>query len=162
MEFMSKSVEDTKRFAKDFLEKLSVKSVGRATVVGLYGNLGSGKTTFTQCIAEILGVTEHLTSPTFVILKSYKLKTTNPARTETVRSGGHKLLHHIDAYRLKSGEELRKLGFEELLGDPRNLIFIEWADQVADILPTNHIKLQFEFVDDKTRKVSFVANVSNK
>ncbi len=143
MEILSKSIDDTKRFAQDFLAKLSVDGK-QATVVGLYGNLGSGKTTFVQCVAELLGVKEHLTSPTFVILKSYKLKTKN-----------YKLLHHIDAYRLKSGEELRKLGFEELLRDPKNLILIEWADIVADILPADHIELNFEFVDDSTRKISF-------
>ena len=157
MIFLSKSLEDTKKIASDFLSGLSGFD-SQATVVGLYGNLGSGKTTFTQCVAEILGVEERLTSPTFVILKSYKLQTTNPARTETVRSGGYKLLHHIDVYRLKSGEDLRKLGFEKLLADPANLILIEWADQVADILPANHIKLQFEFVEEATRKISFYSS----
>lgn len=155
MEFLSKSVEDTKSFAKDFLAKLPANISGQATVVGLYGNLGSGKTAFTQCVAEILGVKENLTSPTFVIFKSYKLKTKNPARTESVRSGGYKFLYHVDAYRLKSGEELRKLGFEELLRDPQNFILIEWADLVADILPSDHVKLQFEFIDEVTRKISF-------
>ncbi|MDO8482988.1 MAG: tRNA (adenosine(37)-N6)-threonylcarbamoyltransferase complex ATPase subunit type 1 TsaE [bacterium] len=143
MEFLSKSLEDTKRFAKDFLEKLSVKSDGKANVVGLYGNLGSGKTTFTQCLAEILGVTEHLTSPTFVILKRFEIP-----------SSKFKNLIHIDVYRLKSGEELRKLGFEKLLADPTNLILIEWADLVADILPQDHLKLRFEFVDEQTRKIT--------
>ena len=143
MEILSKSIEDTKRFAQDFLAKLPVDNK-QATVVGLYGNLGSGKTTFTQCVAEILGVKECTTSPTFVILKTY-----------TLTSDSYTLLHHIDAYRLKSGEELRKLGFEELLRDPENLILIEWADLVADILPKDHIKLYFEFVDDLTRKISF-------
>ncbi|MES2087957.1 MAG: tRNA (adenosine(37)-N6)-threonylcarbamoyltransferase complex ATPase subunit type 1 TsaE [Patescibacteria group bacterium] len=144
MEISSKSLEDTKKFAKDFVEKISTleKTRGGATVVGLYGNLGSGKTTFVQCVAEILGVKEHLTSPTFVILKSYKL---------TAES--FKLLHHIDAYRLKDGRDLLKLRFDELLADPKNLILIEWADLVADILPNDVIKLQFEFVDEKTRKI---------
>ena len=143
MEILSKSIEDTKRFAQDFLAKLPVDNK-QATVVGLYGNLGSGKTTFTQCVAEILGVEEHLTSPTFVIMKRFKIKDLR-----------FKDLIHIDAYRLKSGDELRKLGFEELLRDPKNLILIEWADLVADILPKDHIKLYFEFVDDLTRKISF-------
>ncbi|MDO8604499.1 MAG: tRNA (adenosine(37)-N6)-threonylcarbamoyltransferase complex ATPase subunit type 1 TsaE, partial [bacterium] len=107
-------------------------------------NLGSGKTTFVQCLAEALGVREHITSPTFVIMKSYKLT-----------ANSYKFLVHIDAYRLKNGEELRKLGFEELLHDPTNLILVEWADRVADILPTDCNKLTFEFVDEKTRKVTF-------
>lgn len=144
MEYISKNLEDTKRFAKDFVELLapSASSVDGATVVGLYGNLGSGKTAFVQCVADILGVKEYLTSPTFVIMKSYKLSTFN-----------FQLLTHVDAYRLKSGEELRKLGFDDLFRDPANLIFIEWADLVADILPKNTIKINFEFVDEKTRKI---------
>lgn len=148
MEFISQSVEETKKFAKDFLEKLKVTALSRnagrdvATVVGLYGNLGSGKTTFVQCVAEVLGVTERLTSPTFVIMKSYKLSTFN-----------FQLLTHVDAYRLKSGEELKKLGLENLLADPTNFILIEWADNVAEVLPKDHQKLHFEFVDETSRKI---------
>jgi tRNA threonylcarbamoyladenosine biosynthesis protein TsaE len=144
MEFLSKSLDDTERFATEFVEKLSINSGTGATVVGLYGNLGSGKTTFVQAVAKILGVKEHLTSPTFVIMKTYNLKPTT-----------FKSLVHIDAYRLKSGEELRKLGFEELLKNPGNLILIEWADLVSDILPPDHTKLKFEFVDEKTRKITY-------
>ena len=144
MIFQSRNLEDTKGFAEEFLASLAQPVTGGATVAGLYGNLGSGKTTFTQCVAEILGVEEHLTSPTFVIMKRFKIKDLR-----------FKDLIHIDAYRLKSGDELRKLGFEELLRDPKNLILIEWADLVADILPADHKKLNFEFVDDITRKISF-------
>ena len=157
MEFISNSPEDTKRFAKDFLAWLSAKSGDRATVVGLYGNLGSGKTTFTQYVAGILEVEEHLTSPTFVIMKRFKIK---PARTERspFGTGGDlrfKNLIHADCYRLKNSDELRRLGFEELLREPKSLILIEWAEHVADILPLDHLKLSFEFIDDKTRKISF-------
>lgn len=147
MIFISKSVEETKSFAKDFLKKIAQPVAGGAIVVGLYGNLGSGKTTFTQCVAEVLGVSDHITSPTFVIMKTYNLQLTTNNR--------YKSLIHVDAYRLKGGEELRKLGFEKLLADPTNLILIEWADLVADILPPEHIKLNFEFVDEKARKISF-------
>ena len=146
MEFLSKSLEDTKRFAEEFVEKLSKSSNSGATVVGLYGNLGSGKTTFVQGVAGILGVKEHLTSPTFVILKRFQI---NDLRFKFEN------LVHIDAYRLKSGEELRKLGFDDLFRDSRNLILIEWADLVADILPPNHIKLKFEFVGEQTRKITY-------
>ncbi len=124
---------------------------GHATVVGLYGDLGAGKTTFVQAAAKALGVSETVNSPTFLIVKSYKL----PARR---LAGGKvesfKTLVHIDAYRLKHSYELRKLHFVELLADPKNLILIEWADKVADLLPKDHIKLHFEFIDDTTRKVT--------
>jgi len=76
MELLIKNIEDTRKFAREFVEALSISSqskISAATVVALYGNLGSGKTTFVQCVAEALGVTEQVTSPTFVIMKTYKL-----------------------------------------------------------------------------------------
>jgi tRNA threonylcarbamoyladenosine biosynthesis protein TsaE len=127
--------------ARDFARKLAPLS-DRAAVVGLYGDLGSGKTTFTQAVGRALGITDSIQSPTFVIIKSYKLK-----------AKSYKLLIHVDAYRLKSGEELRKLGFEELLADPKNLILVEWADRVASVLPKNHVKIHFRFMDEQTREL---------
>jgi len=143
MEQISTSVAETKQVAVEFLKKiLTAAPAAGAAVVGLYGNLGSGKTTFIQCLAQLLSVADHITSPTFVIMKSYKISTLN----------FHHLIH-IDAYRLKSGEELKRLGFEKLLSDPSNLILIEWADLVRDILPPDHLKLTFEFIDERTRKI---------
>jgi tRNA A37 threonylcarbamoyladenosine biosynthesis protein TsaE len=55
---------------------------------------------------------------------------------------------------LKGGDELRKLGIDNLLKNPKNLILIEWADLVADVLPDDTIKMNFEFVDDQTRKIT--------
>jgi len=128
-------------FARDFVARLNMNK-DDATIIGLYGNLGSGKTTFVQAVAKTLGVPGSIQSPTFVIIKNYQLQTTN-----------YKLLVHIDAYRLDNGEDLKKLGWNELVADARNLILIEWADRVSDILPENHTKLFFEFVDENTRKV---------
>ena len=72
MEIVSNSLETTEKFAEEFLAKLAPPTaIVGATVVGLYGNLGSGKTTFVQSIAKILGIKEHITSPTFVIMKNY-------------------------------------------------------------------------------------------
>ncbi len=143
MEYISNNLEDTKRFAGEFVSSLfAAPAAGAATVVGLYGNLGSGKTTFVQFIAGILGVKEHPTSPTFVIVKSYKLQVKN-----------FQNLIHVDAYRLKSGEELQKLGFEELLRGKGNLIFIEWPEHVAGILPANMVKINFEFINENTRSI---------
>lgn len=137
---ISHSLEETQKFAHDWL--LSLDTVrDEAIVVGLYGNLGSGKTTFTQSVARELGITDTITSPTFVIEKIYETKNTVFPR-----------LIHIDAYRLESGEELQKLNFEELVNNPNNLIVIEWPENVKDILPENHLKIYFEFVDENSRK----------
>lgn len=140
---VSHSLEETQKLAKDWLASLP-QPTDEATVVGLYGNLGAGKTTFTQAVARELGITEPTTSPTFVIEKLYE--TTHPF---------FKRLIHIDAYRLEAGRELQALDFEKLVENPNNLILIEWPENVKEILPENHLKIQCEFVDEKTRKFVF-------
>jgi len=140
-EAVLKTISEMGDFARDFVARLNMNK-DDATIIGLYGNLGSGKTTFVQAVAKTLGVPGSIQSPTFVIIKNHQLQTTN-----------YKLLVHIDAYRLDNGEDLKKLGWNELVADARNLILIEWADRVSDILPENHTKLFFEFVDENTRKV---------
>lgn len=137
------SLEETQKLAKEWLNSISAKD-DEATVVGLYGNLGSGKTTFTQAIARELGIKEAVTSPTFVIEKIY---TTNHIIFNR--------LIHIDAYRLESGAELQVLNFEQEVANENNLILIEWPEKVKEILPENHIKVYCDFVDEKTRKFSF-------
>lgn len=144
MEILSKSLFDTENFAKDFLANLK-REEDKATVVALKGNLGSGKTTFTQFLAKHLSVTENITSPTFVIMKSYELSVI-----------GYKFLHHIDAYRLKNEEELNKLGWQEVISDPKNLILIEWPENVADVIPKNATTISFEFIDETTRKIILI------
>ena len=86
-----------KKMAIDFVQNLNLKE--GATTVGLKGNLGSGKTTFSQFVAEELGIDEQITSPTFVIQKRYKIQNSDKFDT----------LIHIDAYRLSFGEELKVL-----------------------------------------------------
>lgn len=139
---VSKSPEETAALADDFLAQLP-PSPAKATVVGLYGDLGSGKTTFVQGLALALGLTESITSPTFVIEKIYRL------------SGRlfDKFIH-VDAYRLESGAALSALGFHELLADGGNLIAVEWAERVQDVLG-EHRRITFKFVDEHRRQISW-------
>ncbi len=138
--FITHSLEETQKFAKDWLASLPFES-DEATIVGLYGNLGSGKTTFTQSVAKELGIHSSVTSPTFVIEKLYETNHSHFAR-----------LIHIDAYRLESGRELQTLNFEDLVDNPNNLIIIEWPENIKEILPENHLKILCEFVDENSRK----------
>lgn len=96
-----------------------------AMLVTLSGELGAGKTSFTQGIAQALGISEPITSPTFVLEKIYEL----PAGSAFAQ------LVHIDAYRLEGEHSLVPLGFEELYRDPKNLIVLEWPELVASQLP---------------------------
>jgi tRNA threonylcarbamoyladenosine biosynthesis protein TsaE len=143
MRHVAKSLAETEGLARVFLEE--TKPLPRqAVVVGLIGDLGSGKTAFTQAVARELGVTERITSPTFVIQKNYPLG----------ESGhGFRRLVHIDAYRLGKPEELLQLGWAELLADSGNLVLVEWADRVLPILPASTPKLLFHFVDENTREI---------
>ena len=104
-----------------------------ATIIALQGELGSGKTTFAQAFGKILGVTENMPSPTFVIMKSYP-----------VDWKGFKKLIHIDAYRLEKEEELLHLGWDELVKNPENIILIEWPEKVEKIIPKNAKRIEFK------------------
>ena len=105
----------------------------RATLVTLSGELGVGKTTFVKAAARSLGVEEVVTSPTFVLEKIYLLP----------EGKRFKRLIHIDAYRLEKGDELAPLGFDELMQDATNLVFLEWPEKVKEALPVPaaHISL---------------------
>jgi tRNA threonylcarbamoyladenosine biosynthesis protein TsaE len=139
MKYESKNIEETQKIATDFVTGLSPKTDG-ATVVGLYGNLGAGKTAFTQCVARTLGVVEKVLSPTFVIMKIYELE-----------NQAFKHLIHIDAYRMDSSDELAHLGWRDLISDPHNLILIEWPERVADIMP-EHIKINLQTLENETSR----------
>jgi len=146
MRVISKSVEETNSLAKELLKNITKSS--KATVFGFRGNLGSGKTTFVKAVAEHLGLKQTVTSPTFVIEKIYKLDINN-----SLQNFEH--LIHIDAYRLKDGEELKTLGWEEISNNSGNLIFIEWPENVSNILPHDIRYVDFKFIDDRTREIVF-------
>jgi tRNA threonylcarbamoyladenosine biosynthesis protein TsaE len=144
MKIIIHSLDEMDIFAMQWVKEI-IGSKRKATVVGLYGDLGSGKTAFTQAVAKTLGIETTVTSPTFVIEKIYKIN--------DEQSTGFTHLIHIDAYRLERSEELLKLGWHEIVTDPSNLIIIEWPEGVSDILPANHIHLKFTFVDETTREI---------
>ena len=112
-----------------------------ATLITFSGDLGAGKTTLVQEIARQLGVVEDLQSPTFVIYKRYVIplghlqNTPQPPLKEGESHQPWLTLIHGDMYRLESAEELEKLGWSELLTDPKNIICIEWPEQVTGALP---------------------------
>lgn len=129
MEWQVHTLEETAAVAQSLLTKLSPQP--QATVLALHGDLGAGKTTFVQQFAQALGVTESITSPTYVIQKQYLL------------TGDWDQLVHIDAYRIEDPDELARLGWVELTTLPSTIICIEWAERVAELLPpdTHHLSL---------------------
>ncbi len=130
--------------AREILEGLTVLSSG-ASIVGLSGDLGAGKTTLVRAIARALGVTEEVHSPTFVIAKFYPL----------TKHCDFSQLIHIDAYRIENPEELRALRWKELIVNPKNLIFIEWPEQLKEEFPANAKLLKLRFIDEETRSIEW-------
>lgn len=109
-----------------------------ATVIALTGDLGVGKTAFTKEFAKLLGVSHEVTSPTFVIVKSYPI----------ANHPFFKTLTHIDAYRIESEDEMRVLGFVELLNDPTQLICIEWPEKIQNSIPADARTISFTLCKD--------------
>ncbi len=139
MEYIVSSLRQTQKLAKKF-----AKSLHGGERILLNGDLGAGKTTFTQFVAKALGVKDQVTSPTFTILKEYQ---------------GKKLkLYHFDMYRLSGGTEATGFGFEEYLYDlePNGVVMIEWSEMVKDILDGHFITINITRVDDTTRKIEII------
>ena len=115
-----------------------------ATVIALSGDLGAGKTTLVKEIARQLEITDPVISPTFVIMKKYGIRNTTDFEN----------LIHIDAYRLDSGAELSKLGWTEIVSDKKNLVFVEWPERVADLIPKDCINVSLEHCEEGIREIS--------
>lgn len=139
---ITNSLEETYSLAEEFVSSLS-PDTETATVIGLSGDLGAGKTSFTQGVAKALGVKDTVTSPTFIIEKNYELNNSK-----------FRNLIHIDAYRLDEERELEVLGFKELLEHPENLIFVEWPERVQEIIPEYAKTIDFKFIDENKREIN--------
>ena len=122
---------------KSFASKLS-KKVKKGSVVALNGDLGSGKTTFTQGFAKGLGVKQHVGSPTFKLVSEY--------------SGSIMKLYHVDCYRLKNIQEFLNLGGENLLLPYDGVTLIEWANIIEGLIPADSIEIKFSRLRGNTTK----------
>lgn len=132
----SSSPEETKTIAARVATTLRP-----GDVVALSGDLGAGKTCFVQGAAAALGVREHVTSPTFVLVREY--------------AGAYPILH-LDVYRLGNLQELTDLGFEEFL-DPSSVIFIEWGDAVGPLLPDELVEVVIRAESEDVRTIDLHA-----
>lgn len=140
---ISKSPLSTKklgeRLAKELIKKKPKKN---ALVLALTGDLGSGKTIFLKGFARGLGIKEKIQSPTFIIMKSFKL------------SLGHfKKFYHLDCYRITKPLEILKLGFKNIIKEKSNIVAVEWAEKIRKLLPKNTIWIELEFLDKTKRQI---------
>ncbi|MFA5792078.1 MAG: tRNA (adenosine(37)-N6)-threonylcarbamoyltransferase complex ATPase subunit type 1 TsaE [Candidatus Paceibacterota bacterium] len=144
---VSKDIKETRQIAKIFLKEiLKNRNMQKgAIVVGLSGDLGSGKTAFVQSVAKHLNIKNKINSPTFVIIKKYIIKKTKD----------YNFLFHLDAYRLKNEKELSHLGWEEIIKEKGNLVFIEWPENVQKIIPKDSFYVYFSHQKNGSRKLEF-------
>jgi tRNA threonylcarbamoyladenosine biosynthesis protein TsaE len=126
---------DSKQTQK--LGEILARELRGGEMLCLSGDLGAGKTTFSQGLLKGLGAKRPYTSPTFVIMKKYG-----------------KNIYHIDAYRV-GAEDILGLGWEEIVENKNNVVIIEWAERVRKILPKNIIRINFKWIDENKRKIIF-------
>lgn len=130
---ITKSKTQTQKFAKKLAQQILKKGPGRqAQVLALSGDLGAGKTTFTQGFMKALGVKHHVTSPTFMIVRRYELK-------------NQKFLnaYHFDLYRIHQSKEILALDFRKIIRNPENIVLIEWPERLGRLLPKSATKISF-------------------
>lgn len=146
MEKVTNSPEQTVKLGFQWGQKILevTKEQKRALVLSLEGKLGTGKTTFIQGLAKGLGVEESVTSPTFLIIKKYKLK----------HSSSFHSFYHVDCYRLESPQELLRLGIEDIFKDPKAVVAVEWGQKVKSILPERVIVIKFKHISKGERKIT--------
>ena len=127
-----KTKNDTIELAKKLAPKLQ-----KGDVVALYGELGTGKTFFTQQLCKFLGVKENVSSPSYVLMNEYM---------------GNCIIRHLDLFRLDAAEEVLELGLYDLYEDA--ITIIEWPEIAEGMLPQNTIHIYFEFIGSD-RKVRY-------
>jgi len=149
--FTTKSPQKTQGFAQHISQSLQ-----GGDILCLHGNLGSGKTTFTQGLLKSFGAQKPYTSPTFLIMKEYSLRKTKSKKQNTEHTpieSDISTIYHIDAYRIGSND-MQLLGWEELIQNKHALLIIEWPEKIHDIIPEYAQWFHFEWIDDSTRKIT--------
>lgn len=132
-----KSVSVTQDFAAEMAAKIQ-----DSCVIAMTGNLGSGKTTFTQGFAKGMGIDEQVGSPTFKIVSEYP--------------GNQWKLYHVDCYRLENETDFFNIGGEKYL-DPENAVtIIEWSEKIENVIPVNAIRMNFSRIADKPESRSIL------
>lgn len=136
-EKICKTLDDTQKLAYEFAKLIE----DNGCFISLYGEIGAGKTAFVKQVAKAIGITEKVTSPSFVILNEY-----HSAKIP---------VYHFDLYRLE--HEGVKTIFDELqeYSEGKQITFVEWAEFSQNQIPFDHIKINVTYEDDDSRKYSF-------
>jgi len=138
--YTTNSAKETKEVAKNILPLLKPKDI-----LCLEGDLGTGKTSFSQGLLEALGAQKPYTSPTFLIIKEYTL--------EQKHSSGIDTIYHIDAYRIVS-KDLLEQGWNDIITNPTALTLIEWPERITEIIPSYATTLSFAWESERERIIT--------
>jgi len=130
-DLISKSPKQTQKIGRELGEQAQA-----GDLILLSGNLGAGKTCFTQGLAHGIGFTGYASSPSFMLVREYQ---------------GKLKIYHLDLYRLASPEEIEGLGIDEYLAED-SVCVIEWAEKGLQVLPPEHIFITFEYLPEETRR----------
>ncbi len=136
------SLDELHKFAHKALSNIKQKNT--AQVIGLSGELGAGKTALAKEFAKVFRIEEEITSPTFVVMKSYTIPSHDFLKTFV----------HIDAYRIEKDDEMEVLKFQKLLEDETNLIVIEWPEHIENLLPEDTFNIKLKIKDGETREIT--------
>ena len=137
MDFFSRSPEQTRRVGSRLGGALQA-----GDVICLHGNLGAGKTTFVQGIAQGWGSVDSVSSPTFILVNMY-------------RRADQRKLFHMDAYRLESTSEAEELDLDSMLA--QGALLIEWPERMNGLIPNERLWVNLEHIDEEEREMKFKA-----
>jgi tRNA threonylcarbamoyladenosine biosynthesis protein TsaE len=136
-DFFSRSPDQTRRIGMRLGSALQT-----GDVICLQGDLGAGKTTFVQGIAQGWGSIDAVSSPTFILVNMY-------------RRADQAQLFHMDAYRLDSTPEAAELDLDSMLAD--GALLVEWPERMTSLIPDERLWIEFEHVDEEEREMKFKA-----
>ncbi len=134
--------------AKEILKQKGPFFMNQALVLLLSGDLGTGKTTFVQGFMKGAGIKKKITSPTFTLVKSYKVKSYKD----------YKKIYHIDCYRIFKPKDILSTGIKEILNNPQNIVLIEWPKRIKWILPKNVIIIKLKYGQKENERIVKISN----
>lgn len=151
--FVTNSALETQILGAKFARSILAQAVQGVSLLGdnviaLYGDLGSGKTTFVQGLTKGLGVNKRIISPTFMILRTYNIKNTKKKL---------KMFYHADLYRIRDQKDSEELGLKEIMNNSQNVIAIEWAEKIKSLLPKKRWEIYFDYLSESKRRIKLVS-----
>jgi len=147
--YLSKSSTQTRKLGRILAKEVLESKPERGLIIGLEGDLGGGKTTFLQGFAKGVGIKEKVLSPTFIVLRKFRVKKLR-----------FKSFYHVDCYRIQRPKEILGLGLKKIVSNPQNIVAIEWSDKIKKILPPKLLILKFRFVNKNTREICLIERKS--